>query len=97
MDEQREVGIGGVLLLVAFGRVLSPFLLASGLYRSVEGLRQPNVWAALTAPGAPAYHPLWGGLLIYEVVGQISFLLKSLLLLYLLFRRHRAFPPTMIA
>lgn len=97
MAEQREVGIGGALWLVVIGRVLAPFVIAFSLYRNVSMLLEPGVWTALTSPGSRAYHPLWGGVLIYEVIGWGTFLLTSLLALWLLWRRHSAFPAMMIA
>src|SRR5207247_11470250 len=53
-------------------------------------------WAGLTAPGGANYHPLWAPILMFELIGNISMLVFSCLLIWLYYRRKRQFPTVFI-
>lgn len=61
-------GIGGWLLLPAVGLVLTPFRMGVQFYRDLLPSLTPEIWHALTSPGSSAYHPLWGPLIICEML-----------------------------
>jgi hypothetical protein len=88
-------GIGGWLYLVALGLCLTPVRL---VLETVRGLRvlDPATWHAVTTPGRPAYHPLFGPLIVGEVAANGILLLWTFGLLYLFFTRRRIFPPVMV-
>jgi len=67
-------GIGGWLILPSLGLLISPFVLIVQLMGIVRSVFAPGVWAALTSPGSPAYHPLWGPLLIFEMAWNVGYL-----------------------
>jgi hypothetical protein len=50
----------------------------------------------VTTPGSPAYHPLFGPLIVGELVANVVLLAWALVLLYLFFTTRRAFPRAMI-
>jgi hypothetical protein len=54
-------------------------------------------WQVVTTPGSPAYHPLFGPLIVGEMVANAALLAWALVLLYLFFTKRRAFPRAMIA
>ena len=89
-------GIGGWLLLVAVGVCLTPIRIAAEI---VKGLRPlaPATWHAVTTPGTRAYHPLFGPLIVGELVFNAALLVWVVVLLYLFFAKRRSFPVAMIA
>lgn len=88
-------GIGGWLYLVAGGLCVAPIRLGAEI---VKGLRplDPATWHAITTPGTRAYHPLFGPLIVGELVVNAALLVWAGVLLYLFFGKRRAFPAMMI-
>ena len=84
--------LGGWLILVGIGVVLSPFRLLLNTIPVYKPLLQSDIWDALTNPDSAAYHPLWGPLLIGEITFNVGLFLASLYLIYLFFTRHWLFP-----
>jgi hypothetical protein len=89
-------GIGGWLLLVAVGVCLTPLRIAAEIVRGLRPL-EPATWRAVTTPGSRAYHPLFGPLIVGELVVNAVLLIWAGVLVYLFFTRRRAFPGAMIA
>jgi hypothetical protein len=89
-------GIGGWLYLVAIGLCVTPIRIAAELVKGVGPL-DPATWHAVTTPGMRAYHPLFGPLIVGELVLNAVLLLWALALLYLFFAKRRSFPVAMIA
>jgi hypothetical protein len=89
-------GIGGWLVLVAIGVCLTPIRIAAEI---VKGLRplEPTTWHAVTTPGTRAYHPLFGPLIVGELVANAALLIWAGVLVYLFFTRRGSFPVAMIA
>lgn len=88
-------GIGGWLYLVAIGLCLTPLRIGAEIIQGLRSL-EPTAWQGVTTPGSPAYHPLFGPLILGELVANVALLLWALALLYLFFARRRAFPRAMI-
>jgi hypothetical protein len=98
-ENQSQVapsGIGGWLYLVAIGLCLTPIRVLVEIIRGVRPL-DPATWHAVTTPGMPAYHPLFGPLIVGELVANAALLAWAVVLLYLFFAKRRAFPGAMIA
>jgi Protein of unknown function (DUF2569) len=89
-------GIGGWLLLMAVGVCLAPIRIAAELIRGLRPL-EPATWHAVTTPGTRAYHPLFGPLIVGELVTNAALLIWAGVLVYLFFTRRRSFPVAMIA
>jgi hypothetical protein len=83
-------GIGGWLLLSAFGLALSPFMIAHGVYADLRIL-----YGARYQPGLTTY-PALAGLVLFEAVTNSMFLAALLALNYLLYSRKRTFPMWMV-
>ncbi|HEY8156591.1 MAG TPA: DUF2569 domain-containing protein [Myxococcota bacterium] len=96
-DSRTLVGLGGWLALVGLGLVISPLRLAAVLIQTFPPIFQGGTWEALTSPGSEVYHALWAPLLMFELVGNSAFILVSLILLFLFFKRSRRFPNLYIA
>lgn len=90
-------GLGGWLVLVGIGLcaglVTRPALLA----RSWEGFFTTAAWQATSVPGGLHYHPLFGPLLIFELLGNIVLLATTALALGLFFTKRKMFPRVFIA
>lgn len=84
--------IGGWLILVGIGLVISPFVSIYGVYNDLLPAFSTEIWTVLTTPGSNAYHPLWAPLLIYELLGNILLGLAPFILLIYFLRRHKIFP-----
>jgi hypothetical protein len=95
-DRTAPSGIGGWLYLVALGLCLTPVRLVVEIVRGLRPL-DPTTWHALTTPGQRAYHPLFGPLIVGEVLANAILLLWTFALLYLFFARRRIFPVVMVS
>jgi hypothetical protein len=89
-------GLGGWLVIVGFGLCLGPILRVFQFGHLWEGFFSAQVWQTLAMPGGEKYHPLYGPLLIYELLGNIFLLGLNLFVLCLFFTKRRAFPKVYI-
>jgi transglutaminase-like putative cysteine protease len=87
----EPVGLGGWLVLVGLGVTVSPIRL---LVQFIQTLPSYNAatWGALTTPGAARYDAAWAPLLMFELVGNITLLVFSVLVVWLYYGRKRQFP-----
>jgi Protein of unknown function (DUF2569) len=94
--EAGPAGLGGWLVLVGLGLVSTPISVFVFLLQNFPPLFSDGTWAALPTPGSETYHPLWAPLFIFEIVGNLAFVLTGLWLLTLFFRRSNNFPTVFI-
>ena len=93
MTEQRDIsGIGGWLILIAIGVVISPIRLTYIIATTYPDIFTSGTWEMLTTEGSDAYHPLWLPLLSGEILINGALLVASLYMAYLFFTRKRSFP-----
>jgi transglutaminase-like putative cysteine protease len=90
--ETELQGLGGWLVLVGLGICLGPILRVSTLVSHWQGFFSQASWQAIAVPSGANYHPLYGPLLIFEVLTNVALLGLNLLLLCLFFAKRRAFP-----
>ena len=90
-------GIGGWLILVTIGLVLTPFRIAIILFTTYVPIFTGETWSLLTTPGSAAYNWVWKPILLFELFGNLIFLIWAVVLLILLFAHKRIFPRMMIA
>jgi hypothetical protein len=95
-SQVAPAGISGWLYLVAIGLCLTPIRLVVEIIRGLRPL-DPAMWHAVTTPGMPAYHPIFGPLIVGELAANAALPAWSVVLLYLFFARRRPFPGAMIA
>jgi transglutaminase-like putative cysteine protease len=89
--DDKLVGLGGWLILVGFGLVISPFRLVLAL-QSSAGAFAVWKWNSLTHTDGMSYHPMWAPLLIFELLGQITMMVLTLFVLVSFWQKRRMFP-----
>lgn len=96
---QRDgpAGIGGWLILPFLGLVVSPFVVALTMARDVVPAFESGTWAALTTPGSPAYHAMWGPYLVGVALLNSALALAAIALLVVGFQKRLFFPRLMVA
>ena len=98
VEKKKELkGLGGWLILLGIGVVLSPFRLLVTTVPVYYEVFQDNTWKILTTPGLDAYHPLWAPLIIGEIIYNFIIFIASIYLIYLFFSKHYIFPRLFIA
>lgn len=97
MSENNELkGLGGWLILVGIGVVMSPIRLLVTYIPLYKPIFEDGTWEALTTAGSDAYHPLWAPLLLGEITYNVIMVLASIYLIYLFFSKHYLFPTVFI-
>ena len=84
--------IGGVLILVAVGLILSLVQNLGHFLGTLAPFRQAQVWERLTTAGSTAYHPNWKPVLLFELVSSSAILGLNAVAAALFFRKQRVFP-----
>lgn len=78
----RELkGLGGWLILPALGLIVTQFRMVSQFYRDMLPVLASETWNALTNSSSAAYHPLWGPLIVFEVIANLLLFFYTLWLL----------------
>ena len=96
-NENSELeGLGGWLVLVGIGLVLSPIRLVFQSAIVFVPVFQDGTWQAITDPNSAQFIPYVGMLISFEILVNISFLLMGIALLYLFFTKHKLFPKAYI-
>jgi Protein of unknown function (DUF2569) len=96
MIESEPRGLGGWLILVAIGLVLTAGQALLLLFGTFLPIFTDGRWEALTTKGISTYHPLWGPLLLFEVTGNVLLGIAAVTALVLFFRKSAVFPAFMI-
>ncbi|HYG33383.1 MAG TPA: DUF2569 domain-containing protein, partial [Clostridia bacterium] len=89
-------GLGGWLVLVGFGLCSSLVQRIMMLAKHWQGFFSTAAWQTIAIPGGECYHPLWGPLLIFEVLGNTLVFGLTALTVCLFFAKRRAFPKVFI-
>lgn len=93
ISERDELnGIGGWLILVAIGIVLTPIRLALATAVTFGPIFTNGSWEAMTTPGSEAFSPYWGPIIVTEILVNLAMLLISFVLVALFFTKKRLFP-----
>lgn len=92
----KPSGIGGVLIIVAIGLILSLVQNLGQVLGNLTPLRDAQVWDRLTTPGSTVYHPYWKPVLLFELASSAAILGVNVLAIVLFFRKQRVFPKVII-
>lgn len=85
-------GLKGWLILVGLGLILSPIRILVLLLTLHLPIFTDGTWEAITTVGSISYDPLWGPLIITEVVYNLSMIAFSIFLLRIDLQKHFLFP-----
>lgn len=85
-------GIGGWLILVVIGLLISPIRIGHFLVTTHWPIFRDGVWPVLTTPGTEGYHALWAPLIAFEIVGNLGSIALALVTLWFLVRKSRRTP-----
>lgn len=92
----RLEGIGGWLILVAFGVIARPLILIASVQASMSAYFNLTVWRVSTDPASAAYQPAIWFILPVELTLNTLMIVGSIVMVPLFFGRKRAFPAVMI-
>lgn len=97
MTENKNLeGLGGWLVLVGLGIVLSPLIIVGTVFPVYSELFSNGSWSVLTTPSSEAYNPLWAPLLVGEIVINSGLVLAWVYVAILFFSKKKAFPKVYI-
>ena len=88
--------IGGWLIVIAVGLVTSLIQNLNQLPQLLGALGGP-IWARLTTPSSPLYHPYWKTAIIYAAITGCFYVAMNVFTLILFFGRGRLFPKLTVA
>lgn len=98
MSEEKQLeGLGGWLILVGIGIVITPLRIAILEMPGFFEIFSNGTYAALTSPTSPYYHPLWSFILIGEIAINFCILIAWCYLAFLFFTKKKLFPKLYIA
>lgn len=94
--EKKLEGLGGWLILVGIGVILSPLRIIAQVLPIFSQIFSSDSWAVLTTPGALAYHPLWAPILLAEIGINSVLVLAWIYMAFLFFSKKKIFPKLFI-
>ncbi len=90
-------GLGGWLVLVAIGLIITPLRLGLELTQAYIPIFAAEYWSVLTDPSSEAYHPLLAPLIVFGSIGHLVLIAVAVAGMVLFFRRSPAFPKLMVS
>ena len=91
-EEKKLEGIGGWLILVAIGIVVTPIRIVMLIMTTYPEIFSTGTWEALTTQGSETYNPLWAPIIIGEILINFGLILVWLYMAYKFFTKSRDFP-----
>ena len=95
-NETALKGLGGWLILVAIGLIISPIRIAA-IEFTILGVFMDGTWSALADSAGEFYSPMLAAIIPLEFVLNMAFIFGFLFLIYLFFTKSSIFPRWYIA
>jgi branched-subunit amino acid transport protein len=93
MSEEKQIeGLGGWLILVGLGIIISPFRIVAQVFPAYSEIFSNGSWAVLTTPGTEAYNPLWAPILFGEMIINGGMVITWIFIAFLFFSKKKIFP-----
>jgi hypothetical protein len=97
-DETKSYeGIRGWLILSLIGLFFAPIRISLFVLKGLVPIFTKGHWNVLTTPGSGVYHPLWSPFILFECVGNVLFVIFSIVLLVFFLKKSRLLPKLMIS
>lgn len=93
MESEKNIeGLGGWLILVALGIIISPIKIISFLLPLKKDIFDSGFWEMATTPGSEFYNTLWKPILLNEIGINILLIAAWIYIAYLFFSKKKLFP-----
>lgn len=92
VEEKRLAGLGGWLILVALGIIVSPLRIIVELFPLYLDIFEDGYWEALTTPGTEFYHVMWAPIILAEMSINVILVFVWLFVIFLFFTKKKRFP-----
>ena len=92
----KPKGLAGWLILPGLGLIIYPVQNIISLYRDFLPIFRDGYWQVLTIPGSEDYHHLWGPYLLFEISGNIIFIIFNVFLIFWFLFKSYIFPKMII-
>lgn len=92
VEEKNLEGLGGWLLLVGLGIIITPLKIIVTLFPIYKEMFTNGLLQALTTPGTDAYNPIWATLVIGERTINGGLVLAWIFIAFLFFSKKKLFP-----
>ncbi|WP_346837976.1 DUF2569 domain-containing protein [Microbulbifer sp. SAOS-129_SWC] len=93
MSQEKSIeGIGGWLILVAIGIVVTPIRIVTLILTTYPEIFTSGIWDAITSKGSEAYSPMWASIILGELLINSGLLVVWLYMAYKFFTKSRDFP-----
>lgn len=89
-------GLGGWLILIQIGLYFTIFTLLVQLFQYNIPAFSEDTWEIFTSIESEFYHPLWGPVIIFEALYNISFLVFCIYILFAFYGKKAVLPRLMI-
>jgi hypothetical protein len=96
-EDVRLQGLGGWLILVGLGICVAPIVRIGTVASAWTGFFSQASWQLVAVPSGASYHPLYGPLLIFEVLSNVGLFGLNLLVMLMFFTKRKAFPKVYMA
>lgn len=91
------VGLGGWLIIVGIGLCFGQIRILADLATSAGSYFLLDSWEAVASPKGESYHPLFGPLLMFELIANSGIFVMNAYSIVLFFTKRRTFPRIYVA
>ncbi len=92
VENPELAGLGGWLILVGFGVVVSPLRMILQIYPPYTEMFSNGYWEIITTPGSQSYNPAFASILIGEMILNGILFFSWIYIAFLFFLKKRDFP-----
>ncbi len=91
-EEKKLEGLGGWLVLIGLGIVISPLGIIGSVFPIYSEIFSNGSWEVLTTPGTEAYNSLWAPIIYGEIAINGALVIAWIFVAFLFFSKKRVFP-----
>lgn len=91
-EHKEPLALGGWLILLAIGIIISPFTMVYALWTTYSPIFTEGIWQTITTEGTEAYSPYWQPIIISEITANVLLTTVTVYVAYLFFTKKAVFP-----